>query len=66
MLSLYTALQTLVFTTVDRIKSQEKGASAVEYALLVAGIATVVVAAVALFGPKLNALFTNIDVDGVQ
>ena len=64
MLSLYTALQTLAFTTVDRIKSQEKGASAVEYALLVAGIATVVVAAVALFGPKLNSLFTSINITG--
>jgi pilus assembly protein Flp/PilA len=47
----------------DRMTSlkDEKGASAVEYALLVGLIAAAVVAAVALFGPKLNALFTNIN-----
>ena len=64
MLNLFTALQTLAFTVSDRIKSEQKGASAVEYALLVAGIAAVVVVAVRLFGPVLNDLFTNIDVDG--
>lgn len=64
MLSLYTALQTLAFTTVDRIKSQEKGASAVEYALLVAGIAVIVVTAVKLFGPTLSNMFQNINVSG--
>ena len=66
MLSLYTALQALAFTTVDRIKSEEKGASAVEYALLVAGIAVIVVTAVKLFGPTLSNMFQNIDVDGVK
>ncbi len=64
MLSLYTALQTLAFTTVDRIKSQEKGASAVEYALLVAGLAVVVVAAVKGFGVKLTSLFDSINITG--
>ena len=64
MLNLYTALQILAFDVSDRLKREEKGASAVEYALLVAGIAAVVVVAVKLFGPKLNELFTNINVKG--
>ena len=64
MLNLFTTLQTLAFTVPDRLKRDEKGASAVEYALLVAGIAAVVVVAVRLFGPVLNNLFTNIDVNG--
>lgn len=64
MLSLYTALQTLAFTVSDRIKREEKGASAVEYALLVGLIAAAVVTAVGLFGDKLEELFTNINVNG--
>jgi pilus assembly protein Flp/PilA len=63
-LSLYTALQTLAFTVSDRIKREEKGASAVEYALLVGLIAAAVVTAVGLFGDKLEELFTNINVNG--
>jgi pilus assembly protein Flp/PilA len=63
-LNLFTALQILAFDVSDRLKREEKGASAVEYALLVAGIAAVVVVAVKLFGPKLNDLFTNINVKG--
>jgi pilus assembly protein Flp/PilA len=63
-LTLFTALQTLAFTVSDRIKSEEKGASAVEYALLVAGIAAIVVVAVKLFGPTLSNMFQNIDVNG--
>ncbi|WP_116452382.1 Flp family type IVb pilin [Blastococcus litoris] len=64
MLNLFTALQILAFDVTDRLKREEKGASAVEYALLVGLIAAAVVAAVALFGPKLNTLFTNINVNG--
>ena len=64
MLSLFTALQTLAFTVSDRIKSEEKGASAVEYAILVGLIAAAVVGAVAFFRPMLEGLFQNINVDG--
>jgi len=63
-LNLFTALQTLAFTVSDRIKSEEKGASAVEYALLVGLIAAAVVSAVTIFRPMLEGLFTNINVDG--
>ena len=64
MLNLFTALQTLAYTVADRIKSEEKGASAVEYALLVGLIAAAVVAAVTIFRPMLEGLFTNINVNG--
>jgi pilus assembly protein Flp/PilA len=52
----------------DRMTSlkDEKGASAVEYALLVGLIAAAVVAAVALFRPMLEGLFQGIDVNGGQ
>ena len=60
MLTLFTALQTLAFTVSDRIKSEEKGASAVEYALLVGLIAAAVYGAVALFGDELKGLFTDV------
>ena len=65
MLNLFTALQILAFDVSDRLKREEKGASAVEYALLVGLIAAAVVAAVTLFRPMLEGLFRNINVDGV-
>lgn len=40
-------------------KMEERGASAVEYGLLVAGIAAVVVAAVLLLGPALKGAFSE-------
>jgi pilus assembly protein Flp/PilA len=63
-LNLFTALQTLAFTTADRLKSEEKGASAVEYAILIGLIAAAVVAAATAFRPMLVGLFQNINVDG--
>ncbi|WP_324277149.1 Flp family type IVb pilin [Blastococcus brunescens] len=66
MLNLYTALQTLAFTVSDRIKREEKGASAVEYALLVAGIAAVLVIAIGAFGDKLSGLFASINISGTK
>ena len=38
---------------------EERGASAVEYGLLVAGIAAVIVAIVFLFGGKIHDIFEN-------
>lgn len=40
-------------------KMDERGASAVEYGLLIAGIAAVIVVAVIAFGGKINGVFTN-------
>jgi pilus assembly protein Flp/PilA len=41
-------------------KDDEKGATAVEYGLMVALIAVVIIAAVTLLGNNLNALFNQI------
>lgn len=45
----------------DRARSvrNDRGATAVEYGLLVALIAAVIVGAVVLFGDKINAIFTG-------
>ena len=42
-----------------RIAKTERGASAVEYGLLVALIAIVIIVAVTLLGGKLSAIFNN-------
>ena len=53
-------LTTLVFVAQQRLGKATKGATAVEYGLLVALIAAVIIVAVTLLGTKLSALFTSI------
>ena len=53
MLRLWTAFQ-------SRLIHDEEGASMVEYGLLVALIAIVVIVAVALIGTRLNGVFNNV------
>ena len=66
MISLFQTLHTLSYVTADRVADrlrtvkEEKGASAVEYAILVGAIALAVVIAVALFSEKLSDLFEGI------
>jgi pilus assembly protein Flp/PilA len=43
----------------QKAKMDERGASAVEYGLLIAGIAALIVAIVFLFGNGVNALFDD-------
>ena len=70
MSTLFQSLYTLTYIAADRVADrvatvrEEKGASAVEYALLVGLIAIAVVAAVGVFGNKLSALFTAINLNG--
>ncbi|WP_309050703.1 Flp family type IVb pilin [Streptomyces sp.] len=45
---------------VSRLSREEKGATAVEYGLIVGLMAVIIVAAFAILGPKINTLFTNI------
>ena len=59
MLNIYTTLVSLVAVTQDRLKS-EKGATAVEYGLMVGLIAVVIIAAVATLGGQLNSLFESV------
>jgi pilus assembly protein Flp/PilA len=53
-------LTTLVFVAQDRLGKATKGATAVEYGLLVALIAAVIITAVTLFGTNLTNLFTTV------
>ena len=60
MINLYTALATLASFTKSRLKDEEKGATAVEYGLMVGLIAVVIIAAVALLGTQLDGLFRRV------
>jgi len=46
------------------LKSKQKGASGLEYAVLVAAIVVVLGAAVYAFGPEITALFDGVDLSG--
>ena len=54
MLSLYTNLMI-------RLRSEEKGATAVEYGIMVGLIAVVIIVAVNLLGTKLDGLFDSVN-----
>ena len=60
MLSLIATLQTLGFTLKDRL-SREKGATAVEYGIMVGLIAVVIIVAVSTLGGTLKGFFTSIN-----
>ena len=60
MFTAYSTLVTLAAFAKDRLQREEKGATAVEYGLMVGLIAVVIIAAVVLLGNKLNDLFTSI------
>ena len=63
MVTLFQTLHTLSYVAADRLKAvkdDQKGASAVEYAILVAVLAAVVVAAVYVLGDKITALFNSV------
>ncbi len=51
---------TLAAFAADRMKREEKGATAVEYGLMVALIAVAIIVAVTLLGDNLAALFNSI------
>jgi pilus assembly protein Flp/PilA len=53
MLSLYTNLMI-------RLRNEEKGATAVEYGIMVALIAVVIIVAVTLLGDNLSTMFDNV------
>ena len=60
MVQLYTALYTLASVATDRLEKEEKGATAVEYGLMVGLIAVVIIVAVTALGTRLDELFTSI------
>ncbi|OMH34284.1 Flp family type IVb pilin [Tersicoccus sp. Bi-70] len=57
MVKFIATLSTLGFTFQQRLRRDERGATAVEYALLVGLIAVVLVAGLTLFGPALKDFF---------
>lgn len=54
------SLHTLGFTVQTRLRREETGATAVEYALMVGLIAVVLIAGLTAFGPRLSTFFTNL------
>ena len=56
----YATLVSLVAFAQDRLRSEQKGATDVEYGLMVGLIAVVIIGAVVILGNKLNGLFTSI------
>jgi pilus assembly protein Flp/PilA len=56
MLSLYTSLMI-------RLRSEEKGATAVEYGIMVALIAVVIIVAVSTLGGQLGTMFSGVTTD---
>ena len=60
MTSFYVTLCILAGDVRDRLRRDDRGATAVEYGLLVGLIAVAIIAALLLLGPKLAALFTGV------
>ncbi|USQ77463.1 Flp family type IVb pilin [Ornithinimicrobium cryptoxanthini] len=54
------ALAYFITTLRDRFEDKERGATAVEYGLIVALIAIFIITAVALVGTALDGLFTSV------
>jgi pilus assembly protein Flp/PilA len=57
------ALTSLFYTAKTRHNSNERGATMVEYGIMVAFIAVVVMAVVILLGPKVTDLFTQVSAE---
>ena len=61
MLNAYATLATLVSFAQDRLKRDEKGATAVEYGLMVGLIAVAIITIVATLGDTLAEMFTGVE-----
>jgi pilus assembly protein Flp/PilA len=59
-INLYVTLTSLVSLAKDRLREEEKGATAVEYGLMVGLIAVVIIVAVRALGVNLEVLFNDI------
>jgi pilus assembly protein Flp/PilA len=60
MFKAYATLLTLASFAQDRLKREEKGATAVEYGLMVGLIAVAIIATVVILGDQLDALFQQV------
>jgi pilus assembly protein Flp/PilA len=61
MLKTYATIVSLIAFAQDRLEREEKGATAVEYGLMVGLIAVVIIGAVSLLGEELLRLFTDVE-----
>ena len=60
MLNIFVVLQTMFLDRIETARDNERGATAVEYGLMVALIAAVIVVAVTALGGKLGTLFQSV------
>ena len=60
MINIYATLATLASFAKDRLNREEKGATAVEYGLMVALIAVAIIGTVILLGEELVTLFEDV------
>ncbi|WP_159617643.1 Flp family type IVb pilin [Arthrobacter zhaoguopingii] len=60
MLALYATVSTMLYTAKARLVNEEKGATMVEYGLMVALVAVVVAVGATLLGTNVKALFTGL------
>ncbi|MCD1146158.1 Flp family type IVb pilin [Kocuria sp. LUK] len=60
MLPLLITIQNVFFAAGERLKKDEKGATAVEYGLIVGLIAVAIIVAVTLLGGNISSLFSRI------
>ena len=60
MINLYASLVSLVSLAQDRVRREEKGATAVEYGLMVGLIAVAIITAVIFLSDQLQLLFNDI------
>lgn len=60
MLAIFATLKTLGFSLEQRLRREETGATAVEYAMLVGLIAVAVIAVLIILGPQIAGIFTNV------
>ena len=60
MINLYASLVSLVALAKDRVQREEKGATAVEYGLMVGLIAVAIIVTVGLLGDQLEILFQTV------
>jgi pilus assembly protein Flp/PilA len=60
MTSLMVSMTAFIAGVKDRFTREEKGATMVEYGIMVAFIAVVVMGAVLLLGPQIKGMFTSV------
>ncbi|MFT4471608.1 Flp family type IVb pilin [Arthrobacter sulfonylureivorans] len=61
MLAIYATMQTMFHTITDRLNREEKGATAVEYGVMVALIVAVIIGVVFTIGQDLFDAFTTVE-----